>query len=389
MASVTMDTVIRASRLITPDDDLSPGWVGVRGGQIEAVGLGAGPADVPAVELGPLTLVPGFVDVHVHGGGGFSLMTRREEDVLRYARWVPATGVTSFLATICADSVEIGRECLDLVTGLDSAGAPGAEILGVNLEGPFVSPDRLGALPGSWAIPPDLDVFGGFLAAARGKLRLMTIAPELQGAGEVIDAAIRSGVRVSVGHSDAGFDDASGAFAAGASHVTHAFNAMRPLHHRDPGVIGAALQADDVTVEIIADGVHLHPATIEMLVRAFGPSRVALVTDAVAPAGLDAGSFRIGGREARLDGGRIKLPDGTIAGSAATMDGLLRNVVEWGCAPLADAVRMLSAVPAAIAGCGDCKGRIAAGYDADLVALTPGLEVACAWVRGEQVFRAA
>src|SRR3990172_402196 len=122
MAWVTMDTVIRASRLITADGDLSPGWVRVSSGRIEAVGLGTGPADVPALELGPLTLVPGFVDVHVHGGGGFSLITRRAEDVLRYARWAPATGVTSFLATICADTVEIGRECLDLVTGLDSAG---------------------------------------------------------------------------------------------------------------------------------------------------------------------------------------------------------------------------------------------------------------------------
>jgi N-acetylglucosamine-6-phosphate deacetylase len=383
-----MPSLLRAARVITPDEEFTPGWALLRDGRIVSAGAGAGPPGIPATDLGPLTLAPGFVDVHVHGGGGFPLITTRAEDVSNYARWVASHGVTSFLATVCAETVAAGRDCAEMISGLAPESAAAAEILGVNLEGPFVSPARLGALPTAWATTPDLSVFNELLTAARGKLRLMTIAPEPEGALEVIAAAVNSGVRVSVGHSDAGYEAAIKGFQAGASHVTHAFNAMRPMHHRDPGIVGAALQSEGVTVELIADGAHLHPATVDLLVRAFGPDRVALVTDGATPAGLASGTFRIGRLEAQLSDGRIALPDGTIAGSAATMDGLLRNVVRWGCASLGDAVRMLSTVPASVAGAGDRKGRIAAGYDADLVALTPELEVVATWVRGDQAFAA-
>ena len=383
-----MQSLLRAAQVITPDEEFSPGWVLLRDRSIDAVGAGGGPERIPATDLGPVTLAPGFVDIHVHGGGGFPLMTTRAEDVSHYSRWVVSHGVTSFLATICAETVEAGRACAGLISGLNPEAAASAEILGVNFEGPFVSPARLGALPATWATAPAVSAFTELLAAARGKLRLITVAPEPEGALEVIAAAVNNGVRVSIGHSDAGYEDAIKGFEAGASHVTHAFNAMRPMHHRDPGIIGAALQSESVTIELIADGVHVHPATSRLLVRAFGPDRVALVTDGATPAGLANGTFRIGRLEAHLSDGRIALPDGTIAGSAATMDVLLRNVVKWGCASLGDAVRMLSTVPASVAGAGDRKGRIAAGYDADLVALTPELEVAAAWVRGELVFGA-
>jgi N-acetylglucosamine-6-phosphate deacetylase len=215
---------------------------------------------------------------------------------------------------------------------------------------------------------------------------MMTVAPELPGAPALMAAAASAGVSISLGHTNAHFDTAATAFKAGASHVTHALNAMRPFHHRDPGVVGAALDASGVTIEVVADGVHLHSATVRMLLRAFGPERAALVTDAVTPAGLDQGLFRIGNEEAVLASGRIVLADGTIAGSAATMDGLLRNVVGWGCATLSEAVRMLSTVPASVAGSGATRGRIAPGYAADIVALTADLEVAATWVAGRQVY---
>jgi N-acetylglucosamine-6-phosphate deacetylase len=223
------------------------------------------------------------------------------------------------------------------------------------------------------------------ITAARSHLRLITIAPEPPGASALISRAVAAGVNVSIGHTDANFEEAALAFRAGAAHVTHALNAMRPFHQRDPAVIGAALEAPGVTIEVVADGVHLHPATVRLLLQAFGTERVALVTDAVTPAGLERGTFRLGREEAVLRNGRITLPDGTIAGSAATMDQLVRNVVSWGCATLPEAVRMASTVPAAVAGAGDRKGRIAPGYDADLVALTPTLAVAATWVRGSLV----
>jgi N-acetylglucosamine-6-phosphate deacetylase len=373
--------------VITPDEDLRPGWVLVRDAKIEGVGAGTGPNIAGAVELSDLTLVPGFVDVHVHGGGGFSLMTADPEEVRAYARWVVRHGVTSFLATVLADDVETAMPVLSCLSAVgDTAGA---ELLGINLEGPFVSPQRSGALPSGWATPPDVDVFEKLVNAAGGKLRVITIAPEMSGAEQVIGAARQAGVVVSVGHSDATFEQAAAAFGAGASHVTHAFNAMRLFHHRDPGVIGAALRSPDVTVEVIADGVHLHQATVSILVRAFGPARVTLVSDAVPPAGVPGGRFRLGSAEAMERDGRIELPDGTIAGSAATMDSIVQNVVEGNIATRSEAARMAATVPAGVAGAGDRKGRIAPGYDADLVALTAEHRVAATWVKGRLVHGSA
>ncbi len=382
-----MPTLLRAARVITPDEEMAAGCVLLGGSRItEVAGDIAAPPGAEVIDLPHLTLVPGFIDVHVHGGGGYSLATRDPDEIRGYARWAPAHGVTSFLATICADRPAEGPEMLRCAAGVCQETVGGAQLLGLNLEGPFVSPERRGALPETWVAAPDRRLLEALLEAAGGNLRAMTVAPELPGIGELMSLLLSCGVRISLGHSDAGFDGAQQAFEGGASHVTHAFNAMRPFHQRDPGIIGAALERRDVTVELIADGVHLHPATVRMLMGAFGPDRVALITDAVTPAGLQSGVFRIGGQEVHLQDGRVSLPDGTIAGSTATMDGVVRNVVEWGIADLKSAARMASTVPASVAGAGKRKGRIAAGYDADLVAVSPDLRIVRTWVAGRQVY---
>lgn len=373
-------TLLRGANVLLPDGRIERADVLLDGAKIAAVGPGLEAAE--AVDLAGLTLAPGFIDVHVHGGGGFSVLSDDPGDFAEYSRWVASRGVTSFLATVCAGDVEHG---IRYAQAAASAECDGAELLGVNFEGPFVSPDRRGALPPDWPAAPDRELLGRLLAT--GPVRVMTIAPELEGASSVIEAALKAGVRVSVGHTDASYEVARGAFEAGASHVTHAFNAMRPLHHRDPGPIGAAIEASGATVEVIADGVHLHPATVNLLVRALGTDRVCLVTDAVTPAGLPAGKFRIGREEAVLADGSIRLPDGTIAGSAATMDGVVRNAVAWGVADAAGALRMASAVPAIAAGVAERKGKIEAGYDADLVALSADFAVRETWVGGRCVYR--
>ncbi len=378
--------LLRAGRLITPDETLAPGSVLVVGRTIEAVG-GAlpEPPGAEVVDLPDVTLVPGFIDVHVHGGGGFSLATSNSDEIRSYSNWAPEHGVTSFLAGIVARTP---AGAVPLIEAALDAETPGAEMLGLNLEGPFVNPARRGALPETWPAGPAEALLGELLAAAGGRLRLITVAPEMPGALDIIRKAVHAGVRVSIGHTDAGYEDALRGIEAGASHVTHIFNAMRPFDHRNPGVAGAALDSPAVTVEVIADGVHLHPATVRMWLRTFGADRVALVTDAVTPAGLAEGVFRLGGQEARLEGGRVTLPDGTIAGSAATMDAVVANVVGWSAATLEEAVRMASKVPAAVAGAEARKGRIAPGYDADIVALTDDLRVEAVWTRGRLAFGA-
>jgi N-acetylglucosamine-6-phosphate deacetylase len=340
------------------------------------------PEGASVTDLEGLTLAPGFIDVHVHGGGGFSLITTDPGEIADYARWAPGHGVTAFLPTICAGDIEPALRCAAAVA--QAMGGNAAEVLGVNLEGPFVSPERRGALPPKWPQRPDPKLLARFLEAA--PVRVMSIAPELPGALGLLRKAVAAGVRVSVGHTDAPFDVAREAFEAGALHLTHAFNAMRPLHQREPGPLAAALDRDEVTVEVIADGVHLHPATVRLLVRAFGPERVCLVTDAVPPAGLPDGEFQLGGQEAHMENGVMRLSDGTIAGGTGTMEELVHNVVRWRAASPADALRMASAVPARVAGVAGRKGAIAPGFDADLVALTEDLAVARTWTRGRPSF---
>jgi len=380
-------TLLSGARVVTPDARTEPANVLIEDGRIAAVGPGLTADGGQTVELSGHVIAPGFIDVHVHGGGGHPLITTDAAEIEAYARWAVSHGVTSFLATVCAPTIDTALDCLAACANAGEA-ADGAALLGVNLEGPFVSPERRGALPPSWPAAPDVDTFRRLLDTSGGRLRLMTVAPELPGAADVIGEALTAGVRVSVGHTDATYEVSRDAFAAGASHVTHAFNAMRPFHHREPGPLGAALEADGVTVEVIADGVHLHQATVRSLVRAFGAERVALVTDGVTPAGLSDGAFRIGDVEARLKDGEMRLPDGTIAGSIATMADVVRNVVRWGVADLATAVTMASATPARVFGLGERKGRLAPGYDADLVALTEDLSVAATWVAGRLVHRA-
>ena len=381
-----MLTALTGARILMPEEEIECGTVVIEDGRILEAGAEVrAPPGAAVTELPNTILAPGFIDIHVHGGGGFSLATRDPEEIRSYARWVVAGGVTSFLASVVADTPEQGEASLRAIAEAAGAVANGASLTGAHLEGPFVNQVRRGALPESWLRAPDVTLLRRFIDAAGGHLRLLTMAPELPGAGAVLEEAVRAGCAVALGHSDASYEQARQAFAAGARHLTHAFNAMRPLHHREPGPLGAALDSEGVTAELIADGVHVHPLAARLLLLAKGTTDVALVTDGVAPAGLPQGAFRTGGQEARLSRGRITLPDGTIAGGAATMDAVVRNVVEWGLAPLTQAVRMGSTVPARVLGLGERKGRIAAGYDADLVALDEELTVVGTWIGGQMV----
>jgi N-acetylglucosamine-6-phosphate deacetylase len=385
------------ARIVTPLEVIEAGAVLVEDGRIVRVGPAApAPPGYDVIELQGRTLAPGFIDLHVHGGGGFSLMAGDPEEVRSFARWAVSKGVTSFLITSIAAPREhlmtLLRSCLPLIRSVGSARADewsGAQPLGFNLEGPFINPARAGAQPRESIRMPDVREMNEYLEAAAGELRLVTLAPELPGADGLIDAVLRAGAAPSLGHSDATYEEARRAFERGVRHVTHAFNALRPFHQRDPGCLAAALNAPDVTVELIADGVHVHPGAMELLMRSKGPERTALVSDGMPFAGLGDGGFEVEGQRIVVEGGRAARHDGMLAGSAVMLDRMVSNVARRLPLRLEEAVRMATLSPATVLGVSDRKGRIAAGADADLVVLDEALDVVMTFVRGERVFSRA
>lgn len=350
-------------------------------GRIAAVGARLA-APGASVDLRGFILAPGFVDVHTHGGGGHSLHTTDPDEIRAYARWAPATGTTAFLAGIVGVPGGLPEAQLRAAVAAARVGGPGAELLGVHLEGPYISPARRGAHSPAWLRLPDPAETERLLALADGQLRIVTVAPELPGTDALIRRLDAAGVTVSIGHTDCGYEQARAAIPLGIRHATHCFNAMRPLHHREPGPLGAIVECDDVYGELIADGVHVHPAAMRVLLRALGPERSVIVTDALSCAGLREAAFDFGGQAARVVDGVAKLADGTLTGSVLTMDRALALLVgELGLA-LPATVGMLSRNPARAAGVAARKGALAPGYDADLVILDAGLRLQATFCRG-------
>jgi N-acetylglucosamine-6-phosphate deacetylase len=375
--------VLRGGRVVTPEGVRDEDVV-VRGARIAAVGEAA---DGEVVELDGHWVLPGFVDVHVHGGGGAQCNTDDPDEIQRVARFHAQHGTTALLATTVAAPVEDLLRARDAIGAAAAAPAPdAAQVLGAHLEGPFLSPRWPGAMDAGHFLAPDPAVAERLVGG--GGVRMMSLAPELPGARELVRRLVAAGVVVALGHTDASYADATAAVAAGARVVTHTFNAMRPLHHRKPGVLGAALGHDDLACEVICDGVHVDPAVVALLVRVKGPQRTLLVTDAIEAAGLPDGDYRLGERAVRVNGGRATLAQSeTIAGSTLTMDRALRNVVAFAGVAVEDAARMASTTPAEVLGVADRKGSIAPGCDADIVILDPDLSLAGVLVRGGWVRR--
>lgn len=357
------------------------------GGRIVAIGRGIVAPDVPELDAEGLTVGPGFIDVHVHGGGGHSFFTRDIERVRSYAAWAPKNGVTSFLVST------VGTDPED-TSGIFSALAPsvhateGAEVLGFHMEGPFINPVRQGAFPKGMLRSPSIDEWETFQEAAAGHIRQVTLAPELPGALLLARAIDRSGATPAMGHTDATSEQCTIGFDAGIRHVTHLFNAMRPIHQREGGPIVSALLQESATCELICDGAHVAPEVLRMAYRVLGPTRAVVVTDNLHLAGLEAESGRFAGEEVTVSGAKAAKADGTIVGSVATMDQHFRNTVDFLGIDVATAFRLCSTNPAGVAGASARKGRVERGYDADLVLLDAELKVRATVCRGEVAFSA-
>jgi N-acetylglucosamine-6-phosphate deacetylase len=347
---------------------LVPGDVEIVDGRIGRYGL-------PSAN-GRGIATPGFVDLQVNGFGGVDFLDTDGDGYRRAGEALLETGVTAYLATFITASEERLLAALAEVPTDDSRGP---RVLGAHLEGPFLAPRRLGTHPPEDRRDPDLALLDRLLDSAR--VRLMTLAPELPGADALIERLRERGVAVSCGHSDANAAEANAAFDRGVRTVTHIFNAMRPLLHRDPGIAGAALARDDVVVQVILDGIHLAPETIQVVWRA-AARRVALVTDAVAGAGGSDGAYSVGGVEVQIRDGVVRGPDGVLAGSVLTMIEAVRNLHQLG-VPLEDAIDAATAVPASVIGDGSI-GRLDAGWPADVVVLNDNLEVERVLVAGDE-----
>ncbi|HLJ55189.1 MAG TPA: N-acetylglucosamine-6-phosphate deacetylase [Chthonomonadaceae bacterium] len=334
-------------------------------------------------------LLPGFVDIHVHGGAGRGTMEARRDAQDDIARHLAAHGVTGFLPTTITGPWELQAEAVAVAASAMGDGANrrvGASVLGVHLEGPYINPKKKGAQPEQFIRPPDPGDLERHLGDNVAALKIVTLAPEVDGATALIRYLVDRGTIVSIGHTDATYAQVVDAIALGARHVTHCFNAMRPMESREPGVVGAAMARPELRAELIWDNIHVHPASCRALVKAKGAAGMVLISDGIPGSGMQDGfQFSLGDLPVTIHDGSARLPDGTLAGSLLTLDLAFANAAEFG---LSDRSAMISYNPALALGLGHRKGLLAPGYDADLVLLGADGAVRATVVGGELIYDA-
>jgi N-acetylglucosamine-6-phosphate deacetylase len=388
-----------AGRLLTPTDAVEHPLVLVEQGrvlEISARGWRQAPAGISVSDFGDGVMAPGYIDLHIHGSAGYDVMDDNAEALPAIEQLLARHGVTSYFPTTVSAPMDATLRALErLADAIEEReqnnnkkkdDVKGRSLpLGIHLEGPFISHARRGVHPLGNLLAPKLSTFEQFWQAARGRIRMMTIAPELEGAPEVIAEAARRGVCVSLGHSDADFEATGRGIAAGARHATHTFNAMRPLDHRTvdhrgPGILGAVLTDRRVSADIIADGVHLDPAIVKLFAEAKGPERTVLITDAISATGMPDGRYRLGSFEVDVRDGKC-MADGKLAGSVLTMDLAVRNLARFAEWDLAQAAAAASRNPARAARIAN-KGVLTVRADADFVILSAAGEVLRSFIGG-------
>ena len=381
-------TLLHVGKAITPTFEIHDAAILIRDGEIERIGkrdeleLPAGAIEIRAADS---TAVPGFIDIHIHGAGGRDVMEGTPEALSVVTQRVAQHGTTSIIATTVTAATDYTLRAVEgiakyIPTQLEHSDFR-AEVLGMHFEGPFLSKERRGMHPAEMLQPPSSEMLQRLLHAAAGNARILTIAPELLGAMPCIDAARSLGMVVSIGHTDATYEQARAAIAHGAHNATHVYNAMRPFSHRDPGVIGAVLTSPEVNAELIADGIHVDEIAMKVLLQAKGPERMLLVSDGTMATGMPDGKYTLGGVEFMVVDGVCRDSRGTLVGSTLTLDRALRNIVRLG-VPLASAVRMLTLNPATVLGIEFKKGALRTGADADILLLNEALQVTNVWTRG-------
>lgn len=381
-----MKTVITADSLYTPLEVIESPVVVMEDGRVWSVNS-RGETEVPAqarqFDFPQMIIAPGLIDIHIHGNAGYDVMEAEGSALSHLEKALAKHGVSSYLPTTVTAPEDRTMRALERLGKAisDNGKREGARPLGIHLEGPFISHAKRGVHPPENLLQPSAKLLDRFWQASGGTLKMMTIAPELPGATETIEHAKRLGVHSSLGHSNATAGEARMGIAAGADHATHTFNAMRPLDHREPGVLGIVLSDDRLTADIIADGIHVDPSMVKLFLAGKGPQRAILITDAISATGMGEGKFKLGGLEVEVKGDRCEF-QGKLAGSVLTLDRAVRNIMSFAGWKLQQSVRLATFNPAHLLGITQQKGNIAAGCDADLVILTPEGKVVQTFIAG-------
>jgi N-acetylglucosamine-6-phosphate deacetylase len=382
-----MKTIFAAGHVYTPIEEIENAFLMIEDGRITELSRRAAteiPAGAKVIDFGDAILAPGFLDIHIHGGAGVDAM-RAASELPRLGKFLASHGVAGYFPTTVAAPIDGTCTALQrLADAIEAAPSDVAVPLGIHLEGPFLSHKRRGVHPPENLATPTVELFDRLWQAARGHVTMMTIAPELPGALEVIAEAARRKVCVSIGHSDAEMPIAQQAAKAGARHATHTFNAMRPLDHRDPGILGEVLTDNNLSADIIADGIHLSPPVVQIFLQSKGIERAVLITDAISATGMPDGHYQLGPIEVDLKDGKCT-SGGSLAGSVLTMDRAVRNITKFSHWSLKDAVRAATLNAARATGTINDRGILAAGAKADFVVLNAQGEVQKTFIGGREV----
>jgi N-acetylglucosamine-6-phosphate deacetylase len=382
-----MQTVITAARLIAPEASIEDPVVVVEDGVIARI-ASRSESQIPAghhLDFSGCTLVPAYFDIHIHGSAGHDVMEATPEAFSKVGHFLARHGVGAYLPTTVTAPWDATLRSLEGMAKFVGSHDYGARPLGIHMEGPFLSPHKKGAHPANLLLTPSVELFDRMWQAAEGKIRLMTIAPELPGAEEVIAYAAGLGVRVSLGHSNADSAAAKLGIQAGAVSATHTYNAMRSFDHREPGLIGEVLGNDNLFAELICDGHHVAPNAVRMYWRAKGKDRAMLITDAMAAAGMPDGNYKLGELDVRVKDGICIIGENTLAGSTLTLDHAVKNFAAFTEAPIGEIARLVSRNPAHMTGLEEEVGALAVGRAADITILSAENTVVDTILRGESL----
>lgn len=388
---------IVAGTIYTPEEEIRNGVILIEGHRIAKVGSREHvkiPTGTAIIDNADRTVVPGFIDLHIHGAAGYDLMEATPEAVAAVGRHLARHGTTAYAATTVTASAErtlhAAKALGEIIRASHSSHGATDKIVGaqpvcLHIEGPFINVKKRGAHPASQIQKPSVELLRRFLDAAGDSVRIVTLAPELEGALSVLEYACGRGLRVGIGHSNATYEEAERAIAAGASHAVHIYNAMRPFTHRDSGIVGAVLTNDRVSAELICDGIHVEPPAVRLLVKAKGLERVILVSDSLSGAGMPDGNYRLGNFTVHVAGGVCRTVEGSLAGSTVTLDAALRNLSAFTDLSYQQCLPCATTNPAKILKLEKQKGCIAPQADADLAVLDKGFHVTQTYVRGRPV----